>query len=201
MDATRLKSIIRKSESFSELLAGYVKRSSLTYDKIAKASRITKGYLSEVVRGEARPPSADVIERLGPVLDYDAGYMKAVAEYNRLSDDFKNYLWELAVAGGKISNQNNRGDLDTSKYPEALRAFINSPECPDDITTEELEELASISASEGELSEEQYRGQLRTWRERPTDTVLRLLKPQPRKIQEEIRNLVETYISVGSVPE
>jgi transcriptional regulator with XRE-family HTH domain len=84
---------------------------------------------------------------------------------------------------------------EVGEMPENLQAFLDSGKCPEDISIDEIEALASHSNYEGAgVSPDGYAKVLKEIRERPASRIHRALDGRSARLQEAVARMVEAYM-------
>ena len=155
-------------ESFGKYLLRKLKEKGLSQSQLAYYSRISDAHVSRLSKEERGLPKISTLIRICGALKISLNQM----------------LRELGYISPKEET-----------LPESLRIFLHSDDKPEDITTDEIEMLASFSFYEGEkTTPEGYGKLLDEQRDRPANRISSILSGQRLKVQEECAKMVETYV-------
>jgi len=155
---------------FGRYLTRKLKEKGLSQSQLAYYSGISDAHVSRLSKEERGLPKIDTLIKIASALKMSLQEM----------------LKELGYLNPSVE-----------KLPQNLQTFLKSDLKPKDISTDEIEMLASFSFYEGEATTpEGYRKLLDEHRERPLSRVERLLQNQTLKLQEACARLVETYVTV-----
>lgn len=82
-------------------------------------------------------------------------------------------------------------ELAREELPKSLKAFLDSPKCPSDITDEEIKSLAAKRAGKQPLTPSMYAEMLKELRNQPLYRIQKALEAQPLTVQEEVAKYAE----------
>ena len=155
---------------FGRYLTRKLKEKGLSQSQLAYYSGISDAHVSRLSKEERGLPKIDTLIKIASALKMSLQEM----------------LKELGYLNPSVE-----------KLPQNLQTFLKSDSKPKDITTDEVEMLASFSFYEGEATApDGYLKLLEEHRTRPQCRIDRLLQNQTQKLQETCARLVETYVTV-----
>ena len=155
---------------FGRYLTRKLKEKGLSQSQLAYYSGISDAHVSRLSKEERGLPKIDTLIKIASALKMSLQEM----------------LKELGYLNPPIE-----------KLPQNLQTFLKSETKPADLSTDEIEMLASFSFYEGEATTpDGYTKLLEEHRKRPLSRIEKLLTNQTQKLQEACAKLVETYVKV-----
>jgi transcriptional regulator with XRE-family HTH domain len=153
---------------FGQYLTQKLREHGMTQSQLSYRSGISDAHISRLSKEERGLPKIDTLVKIARAL--------------RVS--LKQMLRELGYL-----------EPDVGELPDNLQQFLKSTTCPQDVTVDEIEALASHTNYEGaQATPEGYAKVLEEIRERPTCRIQQALDGQPASLQEAVARMVEAYV-------
>jgi transcriptional regulator with XRE-family HTH domain len=153
---------------FGQYLTQKLREHGMTQSQLSYRSGISDAHISRLSKEERGLPKIDTLVKIARAL--------------RVS--LKQMLRDLGYL-----------EPDVAELPENLQQFLKSDGCPQDVTLDEIEALASHTNYEGaQATPEGYAKVLEEIRERPAHRIQQALDGQPASLQEAVARMVEAYV-------
>ena len=153
---------------FGQYLTQQLREHGMTQSQLSHRSGISDAHISRLSKEERGLPKIDTLVKIARAL--------------RVS--LKRMLRDLGYL-----------EPDVGELPDNLQQFLKSNTCPQDVTVDEIEALASHTNYEGaQATPEGYGKVLEEIRERPTCRIQQALDGQPASLREAVARMVEAYV-------